>query len=639
MQNRFGLKDFISLVMLLIVGVCVWLAMFQKDMHWEKMLTIDAKLKSLEQQMSRIESKIGEASIRPVPINPATSPDAAGASNHVAARDESWARPDVPIKWQKPWTPASDPREMQRYSEGGEFTEIFEGQPSKITPFLFGDVYGRRIADVVSESLGAFDPITLEFRGVLAEAWQYDPAGMWLRVKIRDEARFSDGRPVTAEDVRWTFHDFIFNPEIETDRQRSTLDNIKSVTVINDKTAEFAFGEAMFTNLTYTMGFYILPAHFYSQFSASQINQSTGLLLGSGPFKLAVLNPDRQWAPGTDVVLTRNEQYYAIKPALAGMRYRVVNDELARLTAYRNGEGDMILPSSPQFQLVTQEEGWDKDNYSLNWINMRSGYSFIAWQAGPRNGKLRPFHDQRVRMAMTHLLDRERMIRDIWEGIGEVATGSNNPQSPASNPDITPWPYDLNRAKALLAESGWIDRDDDGVLENEAGEEFEFEFTRPSGGEVAERISAYVKNQCVKAGIRCEVRIVDWSVYSDLLKTRDFDSIIMSWSASSPESDPKQIWHSDSILGQGDNFIQWSNPEADRLIDAIRTEIDDDRRMKHWHEFEAVLHREQPYTFIRVVPWLRFVKKQFGNVHTYKTGLQLEEFFRYSASVPMAATN
>src|SRR5690606_38628578 len=129
--------------------------------------------------------------------------------------------------------------------------------------------------------------------------------------------------------------------------------------------------------------------HFYSQFTPAEINQSTGLLMGSGPFKLERLDALSQWTPGRDVVLVRNENYWGPRPALERMRFKTVDDELARLTAYRNGEGDMMLPRSPQFARVPLEDpAWDEENHSLKWVNMRSGYGFIGWQCGPRNGKL-----------------------------------------------------------------------------------------------------------------------------------------------------------------------------------------------------------------------------------------------------------
>jgi peptide/nickel transport system substrate-binding protein len=238
---------------------------------------------------------------------------------------------------------------------------------------------------------------------------------------------------------------------------------------------------------------------------------------------------------------------------------------------------------------------------------------------------------------MTMLVDRERMIRDIYEDIGVVSKGPMNPESPASNPAVKPLPFDPEGAKKLLAEAGWKDRDGDGIIENEQREKFEFEFTRAPGGATHERMTQYLKDSYSKAGISMKVRIVDWSVYTEIMKTRDFDALTLSWSASAPESDPKQIWHSDSMKEAGHNFVQWKSAEADALIEQGRREMDPASRQLIWQQFEAVVADGQAYTFLRALPWLRFVKRDFGNVQTYKSGLEPEEFFRVSPTALPAA--
>jgi peptide/nickel transport system substrate-binding protein len=617
MNNRFGFKDFIQIVLLGAVLVLGWLQMVQQDRDRVLQQDMLGKLSAIEKQLSsgRVSAPTRDG----------------GATVAVASRDESWARPGVKIEWQEPWDFASDPRKVPGFQEGGEFTDLFEAQPAKITPFLGSDVYATRVCNRVCDSLGAYDPTTLRFVGTLADAWQQDPEGLWIRVHIRPDARFSDGEQVTAEDVRWTFKDFIFNPSIEAERTRSTLDQIEEVKVLGPKTVEFVFNKALSFNMVAALGNYILPKHFYEKFEPAQLNSSTGLLMGSGPFRLERLDPSAQWSPGQDIVLVRNENHWGPRSPLDKVRFKVVNDDLARLVAYTNGEGDQTLPTSPQFVSKTKEPDWDKNNQSLSWINMRSGYSFIAWNQGPRNGKPTPFGDKRVRQGLTLCLDREQMIRDIWEGIGVVAKGSVNPESPASDPKLKPWPFDPVKGKALLAEAGWKDRNGDGILENEKGEPFRIEFTRASGGEIYERISNFLKSSYSKVGIQVDTKVVDWSIMQEITKSRDYDALMMGWSASAPESDPRQIFHSESIKEGGDNFVQWRSAKADQLIDKIRLTLEYDARMQIWHEFEATLHDEQPYTFIRVAPWLRFVKKTIGNVHPYKTALEPWEFFRYGA--------
>jgi peptide/nickel transport system substrate-binding protein len=657
MQNKFGLKDFVLMMLIVIVGVFLLMDINQGDRRWKKSQELLAKVGTVEQQIAKMDRNLqnGEEVSQDIidgiaevgqKINTLDEMLSSGAFSVNLSNDQantgssnshstdslnnsrgSWARDvDVPIQWQPKLKFEVEPYDDQDYRLGGEFAEIFNSQPSKITPVLAEDVYARRIDDQICERLAGFNPTTLQIEGILAEAWQYDPEGYWLRVKLRENINFSDGVEITAEDVRWSFHDYINNPELETESLRSIMTSIENVEVLSDKVVEFTFNKPDAYNIQSAMMFYILPKHYYTQFTPSQINQSTALAMGSGPFKIDNLDVDNQWAPGQPVVLVRNEQYWGPKPALKSMRFTAVSEDIARLVEFRNSNASMIQPSSPQFAKVSREEGWDEFAYSLNWANMRSGYAFIGWQCGERDGKLTPFHDKRVRQAMTLILDRQLIIDDIYEGIGTQAVGPNNPPSPAANPEIEPWPYDVERAKALLTDAGWIDTDNDGILENERGDEFSFEFTRATGGQTIERLQKYVVDQCASVGIRCNPRIVDWSLYDQILKNRDFDAITMGWSASAPESDPKQIWHTDSIQNQGHNFIQWDAGQ-DRYIDQIKLTLDFEERMKIFHEYHSLIHEEQPYTFLRVSPWLRFVNKDFENVHTYPKGLEQREYY------------
>lgn len=633
MQNRFGLKDFLLYVLVVGLGVVVLLKMRQFDRAWEKNQEVLAKLQRLETQVGRVENKLDSGVMVPVGTG---SPGVAAPGQPAAAgnRDESWARKGddgkvIEIHWQPPYLPATNPAEQPGFQMGGDFTEIYEAQLARLTPYISSDVYARRIHEFVLGSLGVYDPKTLEPRGQLAEAWQVDPEGMWLRARLRPNVRFSDGQPVTAEDIRYTFHEYVMNEQIEAERSRSIYrDSIERVVPIDERTVEFTFKQRLFTNVENALTLFVLPKHIYSQLTPGQINRGTGLMVGSGPFRLKGFDVDRQWSPPADVVLERNEQYWGVKPPLATLTFKCINEEIARLNAFKKGDGDMVTPAATQFVSMSQDPQWKDRAQYLKWVNMRSGYSFIAWNCGERNGKLTPFHDRRVRLAMTHAINRQKMIDDIWRGIGEVAKGNQPLGSPGSNPDIEPWPYDVSRARALLKEAGWEDRNGDGVIEDSRGNPFEFEFSYASGGEIALKIANFVKDSMAGVGIRVSLRGADWSVYQDFLKLRDFDAITLGWGASAPESDPRQIFHSDSIKNQGDNFAQWASSEADRLIDEGRREMDAKKRALIWRELEAVLHQEQPYTFVRVPPWTRIVNPAIGNVQTYPKGLEHPEFFR-----------
>ena len=633
MQNNFGLKDLIVIALILGLFISVWIAIYQDDRRWDETQEANTRLETLERQLVRLEQQIKDRPVVAAPVQ--------GGSGAASPARPAWARDGVEITVSEPWGFTTDPYDAPDFVPGGEFTEIYEVQPPKLTPFTYSDVYGRRVNDLVTESLGWYDPKTLKMRGRLAESWQYAPDGMWLRVKIRDEARFSDGVTVLAEDVRWTYEDLIFNQQIEAERFRSVYSAIDDVEVVGDpetsKVVHFTFKSPRFDNFEQAMGFKVLPKHIYAGWieSPTMFNQSTGLSVGSGPFRLATASPDSQWSPPNDIVLVRNEQYWGPRPPLDSYRMTIINDSMTRLIAYNDGRGDMMRPTSPQFVEQRANDSFLEDHDARIWYNMRGGYSFIAWQCGPRNGeRLTPFADSRVRMAMTHLIDREKLRRDISKNLVRPATGPFLSSTPQANPDIEPFPYDPQRGLELLAEAGWIDRDGDGKLEDEEGKPFTFDFTFSNSSESTLQMATAMRADFASYGIDMQLKPIDWSVLVDILNRRDFDAVTFAWSASTPESDPYQIWHSDNIENQGDNFIQWSNEDADRLIEQGRQTLDFDERMKVWHQLHQVYHEDQPYTFMNEIPWMRFTTKRSGNIQEYNSGLEYFEFFVGRESMP-----
>ncbi|MCA9288578.1 MAG: hypothetical protein KDA05_08335 [Phycisphaerales bacterium] len=630
MQNGFGFKDFMLLAMLLVLIIMTGMQMYQEDRRFRDVLELRSAVQEQATQTGALRRAIQDGGVR-------TSARPGPGQQAAATRDESWARAgDVAISWQDGPAFVSDPRDFEDFGEGGELRETFEGRPAKITPYQYSDVYGRRVIEnVVCECLGRYNSQTLSLEGVLAEAWQFDPEGMWLRVKIRDEACFSDGIPLTAEDVKFTF-DYVMDPQMDTERFRSTLNVIQSVEVVSEKVCEFRFERPVYTNMSSALTMPVIPQHLYQGLTPAQFNSATGYLAGSGPYRLESLDINNQWAPPEDIVLVRNENYWGVRQGPDVIRFRIIQNYTTSLTDFQNGGSHMMRATSEQFREMSEDEGFVERNQMLAWSNMRGGYSFIVWNCAERNGRATPFADGRVRMAMTLMLDRERINRDFYMGLAEVATGPF-PPGPQQNPEIEPWPYNEDRARQLLAEAGWLDRNNNGILENARGDEFRWEYTFSTGSPTTEKIGNYMVDQCRKLGIVCTIRKVDWSIMDSILDNRDFDGLTMAWSASDPESDPNQLWHSDSIRNRGDNFAQWNSPEADRLIQLGRGTMDVEERMRIWHDLHRVIHEEQPYTFLLEIPWIRFVDRHVENVHTYPVGLAKEEwYFPGGSETPMS---
>jgi peptide/nickel transport system substrate-binding protein len=173
---------------------------------------------------------------------------------------------------------------------------------------------------------------------------------------------------------------------------------------------------------------------------------------------------------------------------------------------------------------------------------------------------------------------------------------------------------------ALLREVGYADRDGDGVLEDAEGNPFEFELVYFQGNEDTGRMVLFLKDMLARAGILLKPKPTEWSVMIDLLNKRDFEAITLGWT-SGLETDLYQMFHSSQIEDQGNNFINYRNPELDRLIDEARATVDEVKRMPLWQAAEGELYKDQPYTFLMRRKSLVFIDRRIKNVVNTKVGL------------------
>ena len=222
------------------------------------------------------------------------------------------------------------------------------------------------------------------------------------------------------------------------------------------------------------------------------------------------------------------------------------------------------------------------------------------------------------------LLDRTRMINEIALGYGVQATGPFNPLSKQNSPNVQPWPYDVERAKKLLSDIGFADRNKDGVIELADGTPFEFRLTYPGGGGNYEKMVLFMKDAYARAGIVLKPDPLEWGVFTDRLNNKNFEAISLGWT-SGIENDIFQMFHSSQAGAGGDNFMSYISPTLDAAVASARTTIDEDQRMPLWHKAHEAIHEDQPYTFLWFGKNLSFVDGRIKNVKQVKLGLSPNE--------------
>jgi len=612
MNNRFTFKDFILLVLLVGLIIVVLLSMKQRDREFEVLQQVRDKLDQQTTDIAQLRRAI---------------------SSGVRVADSSSAPTTQTTA--EGWTPAGDvfkyvkqAEQKSDYSTGDWYVDAFPVKVPIITPFIVQDLYGMYVDGRVCEWLVTYDAATLNFVGVLAESWKVSDDGLTVSFKLRRGVTFSDGEPFTADDVVFSYN-WCMNPKVAAPRTRSTLEKVKGVAKKGDYDVEFYFKEPFFEAMPTVGTIDIIPKHFVSKFTEEQYNTTPGILMGTGPYRMA--KGPAAWKPGELIELVRNERYWGEPGPWDKIIWHEVENETATETMFKNKELDIFAATPEQFELLRKDTVMAKWTRALEYVAPTSGYNYVAWNQKQKGGQPSLFADKRVRQALTMLVDRQRFVDDIWYGHGEVAVGPFSPLSGQLDPNIKPWPFDPQRAIAQLKEAGFEDRNGDGVIESPKGEPFKFVLTYSSKSPLTERIALYLKDSYAKAGIVMQPDPVDWPILMKRLNERNYDAITLAWSTS-VESDIFQMFHSSQLADQGDDFMNYRNEELDKVIEKARTSLDRDKRMPLWHRAHQIIHDDQPYTFLVQRRNMGFMDNRIQNVEKSKLGLNYNN--RYVLPIP-----
>jgi peptide/nickel transport system substrate-binding protein len=601
LTQRSGKRDIVLYLFMAAILLSIWLAMVQIDRQWLFIAATQDKLDSQTRDMADLRRLIQRGGLA---VGTATT-----SSGTVLP--ESW----------RGFARAYAATQAEDYSKGDWLVNTFASQVPTLTPYMSGDNYATLVQEWVLDTLVTRDPETLEWLPLVAESWETSSDGLQITYKIRDGVVFSDGEPLTVEDVVFSW-EMIMDERIAAPRQRAYTARIVNVTA-DAPFVTFHFDEPYFLAFEISGLMQIVPRHFYEKYltsvsAAEEYNKSTGLLMGSGPYRLA---SPTDWKPGDLVELVRNERYWGwVTPPFDRRIWKTISSDAAQLTEFKNGGVDVYGALPLEYRDLIKDEFITARAQSYEYYSPVGGYIYIGWN-NKREDKPSLFADQRVREAMTYLTDRQRIVDEILLGYALPINGPFNPFGPQANPDLPLRAFDLAKAKALLAEAGFKDRDGDGVIESADGVPFEFKLTYPSASDTYKRVILLLKDLYVRAGIIMEPDPTDWPVMITRLNNKTFDAVSLGWTGDL-EIDVYQTLHSSQTEPGGDNFVNYINPELDRLIEAARREMQDDVRMPLWHKVHELLWQEQPYTYLFRSKSLVFVDRRIKNVKVEKaTGL------------------
>ncbi|MBI4403860.1 MAG: ABC transporter substrate-binding protein [Deltaproteobacteria bacterium] len=472
--------------------------------------------------------------------------------------------------------------------KGGSITIALPGYPKSLLSYTANEQMSQTISSLVLESLLDMDVKTYDFIPLLASEWKISPDKKIFTFKLNPNARFSDGTKVTAEDIKFTW-DAIMNPKHKTAPFRSVFASIESCQVLDETTVQFRAKYLHFKNLEKLAGLTVLPRHFFSK---GDFNKSfNSKLLGSGPY---VLGEVKQ---GERIILTRNPNWWgAGLPQNVGkynfdkIVYKSTNDPNVQFEVFKRGDLDVYaFYSAKMWTTQTSGRPFDK-NYIAK---LRAETSIPSGMQGFFWNLRRPlFKDRRVRLALSHLTNRERWVKDLFYNNYQISAGILNLNSEYRSPQIKPVPYDPKKARQLLNEAGWTEVGKDGILVKD-GLRFEFELLEDNP--MSSRYLTLYQEDLKNMGIKLNIRVVDWATALKLSDDRQFDAKSIKLTGSIHPSDFRQIWGSEEADIKGStNYTGYKNPDVDTLAQKIDETFDKALRIPLVRKLEEMIHHDQP---------------------------------------------
>jgi peptide/nickel transport system substrate-binding protein len=443
-------------------------------------------------------------------------------------------------------------------------------QPIRLNPITQPDIVSRWAIELVFDGLVDVDD-GLNLIPALATSWETSPDGLTLTFHLRQGVEWHDGQPFTSADVKFTY-DTIRDPGIKLTIAKGDYASIAEIETPDDYTAVFCLKQAD-ASLPSKLTTGIAPRHLLEgqDLATTAFNRQP---VGTGPFRL------ESWQSDQQLTFVANPAYFGGKPGLKRIVWKIVPDTSTLTLQLLSGEVDGATVSEPRdFNRLRQEA-------SLAVYPVLGGNFQISLQL---QNPL--FQDWHVRQALAYALDKQAVVDKIMAGAAVIATSDILPSSWAYSPDVNTYPYDPDKARAMFAEAGW-QPGPDGVLVKD-GQPFHFELMTDAGDELRKEIALFVRQQWADVGVQAGVVFLERNVFiSESLLKGQFEAALLQTSVRA-DPDLSRRFHSRSIE-MGQNFLHYSNPEVDALLDQGLMTQDQTQRRAIYFEVQRLMAEDLP---------------------------------------------
>lgn len=477
------------------------------------------------------------------------------------------------------------------------------------------------IHNLIYETLLDYDVSRGEYLPRLATHYWVGPDRKTFRFRIDPRARWADGTPVTADDVKATLEHLRREDRKDPSVAEHYDQMIADVNVLDRLTVEVVAKEPRWMTLVdIGLGTKIYPAAYIRMDGDTYLTDwNWKLPPGSGPYSLA----PEDVVKGRSITVHRRTDWWAEQdPSSRGMynfesvRWDIILDDELTYLKFLAGELDAMM--------IMRAQQWVDDvdrapPVRMGWVQKRKIYTMEPQGYGGYcfNMRSAPFNDRNVREAFAHLFNREKLFEKFffyqYEYIDSYFPGQIYSRENAERVQ-----FDPRRARELLAASGWTRRDSEGYLVNDRGQRFPvltLEFASPS----FQRIHQVVKDDLWRqAGIRMDLKVVDQASLLKKVWEYKYTVTFFNWTASLFPDMEMQFHSKHANVPQTNNLNGFRNERADRIMEAYKTEFDAARRLEMMQELDTILFREHPYALGWYAPYFRILYwDHFGHPPEY----------------------
>ena len=507
------------------------------------------------------------------------------------------------------WTERPDPSASPYARRGGVIRFSGAQPPKSFNGYVDNSSYAKMAFDLQYENLLAMDAATQELEPALARRWAVSDDGREFTFEIDARARWSDGEPVGAADVKWTF-DAVMDPKSDTGPWKAVLGFFESPEVVDARTVRFRKkGDSPrdWRDILNCATFWVLPAHAFAGRDFNTLD-FTGAVVG-GPYRI------RRVDEQVELELERHGRWWRQDlPACRGL-YNFDRILIRYFADNENGFEAFMkrkLDVYPVYSARIWSEGLRGRACERNWIVRRRvrNHAPVGFQGFAMNMRRPPFDDRRVRLAMAHLIDREKMNRTMMNGAYFLQRSYYEDlydgDCPCPNPLV---PYDPAAAVRLLAEAGWRKSPEDGRLRKD-GRAFDFVFLSRAASE--DKFLALFDRALRDCGIGMSIVRKDFAGWAHDVDSFNFDMTWASWGAGVVKY-PEIAWLGAEADREGSNNVTgFRSDEVDRLIAEEKGLASAEDRIAAYRRMDALIAAETPYALlwntdsVRLAHWNRF---------------------------------